>query len=469
MQIGRSDILWNYAATFFKIAAGVLLLPFILKMMSSEEIGIWTIFITISAFIGLLDFGFTPSFTRNVTYIFSGVNNLKVEGFETTWQKNNSINYNLLKSVISAMKWFYFRMSLILFILLITLGSYYIYLILKNYSGDHKEIYIAWGLLCIISTYNLYTLYYDSLLQGKGLIKKSKQIIIVGQLIYLISATILILFGYGLIAVIASQALSVITVRILSYRVFFTKELKEILRFTNSLNYKAILKSIYPNALKIGLTALGGFLVTRSSIFIGSLYLSLDEIASYGITMQLLGIITAIASIYLVTYLPKITQYRVVQNNLAIKKLYIKGQFIILITFIAGGTFLLFFGDWSLALINSKTVLLPKFIFITAVILALLENNHSIAGNIILTKNEVPFYKASLLSGALTILLLIAFFNFTNLGIWVLVIAPGFAQAIYQNWKWPYVVMCDLNIKWKDYLKPMYSFFYLCTNNKETH
>ena len=83
MQITRVDVIWNYAATFLKIAASALLLPFILRMMPSEMVGIWIVFMAITAFASLLDFGFNPSFARNITYIFSGVKVLKINGFES--------------------------------------------------------------------------------------------------------------------------------------------------------------------------------------------------------------------------------------------------------------------------------------------------------------------------------------------------------------------------------------------------
>ena len=82
IQIGREDLYWNYGATFLKIASSALLLPLILRMMSSEMVGIWSVFMTVTAFASLLDFGFCGSFTRNITYVFSGVVKLKKEGFE---------------------------------------------------------------------------------------------------------------------------------------------------------------------------------------------------------------------------------------------------------------------------------------------------------------------------------------------------------------------------------------------------
>jgi len=455
MEIGRKDIFWNFLATFLKIASSVLLLPVILRMMSSEMVGIWSIFMTLTALASLFDFGFNPSFTRNVTYVFSGVRSLKANGYEAINIEDSSVDYNLLKGLITSMRLFYSCISLVVFFLFITIGTLYIQRLLTTYNGDHLDIYIAWILLCIITAYNLYTLYYDCLLQGKGLIKKSKQIIIVGQSFYLLIASILILKGLGLIAIVIAQASSVVIVRTLAYRSFFTAFTKEKLRDAISRPNEEIFRAIYPNALKIGLTILGGLLVNRSAIIFGSLYLTLGQIASYGITMQLIGVITTLAGIYISTYQPKIVQLRVENNQQSIKELYIKGQMILLITFLFGALGLLFIGPWGLHLIGSKTQLMPLIITAIALFVSFLEMNHSIAGGILLTKNEVPFFKASLISGFLVIILLFLFFNFTTLGLFAMIAAPGIAQGLYQNWKWPIVVIQELKITKKDISKSL--------------
>ena len=449
MEIGKKDIFWNYAATFLKIAASVLLMPLILKKLPSEEVGIWSVFITITAFSNLLDFGFNPSFTRNVSYIFSGVTSLRATGYEiVSSDSSGKVDFGLLKGTITAMRWLYLRMSIVL-LTLSTLGSFYIYSLLNNYKGNHNEVYIAWTLLCIINTYNLYTLYYESLLQGKGLIKRSKQIIIVGQSTYILVAAVMILTGYGLIAIVSAQLVSVVIIRWLSYKSFFNKETKSALHSVESRPWKEIITAISPNAVKIGLTILGSFIIQKSSIIIGSLFLPLNEIGSYGITIQLISVIGVLAVIYPLTFQPKIAQLRIENDTISIKNLYIKGQFLLFATFLICGIVLIFAGNWTLHLIKSQTELLPPLMIFVTVVISYLENNHSVAGNILLSKNEVPFFKASLLSGAFTITLLFLFFRLTTLNIWAMILSPGIAQ-LYNNWKWPHEVQKQLNIKRKD-------------------
>lgn len=450
MEIGKKDIFWNYASTFLKIAGGAVLLPFILHMMPAEKVGIWTIFITITSFVGLLDFGFNPSFTRNVTYVFSGVSSLMKNGYDDV-EHNSKVDYGLLKGLIDTMRWFYSRMAILVFILLASLGTFYIHRILNSYNGPKLEVYIAWGFLCLISTYNLYTLYYDSLLQGKGLIKRSKQIVIIGQGVYLTIAAILIMFGFGLIAIVLAQLSSVIIVRTLSYMSFFDSDIKQSIKQSIPKSKDDIFRAVYPNAIKIGLTSLGGFLVTRSAMVIGSFYLSLEQIGSYGITMQLVGVISAMAAIYLSTFNPKIVQLRVENEKVEIKRLYIIGKVLLFFTYLIGSFFLLYVAPWGLSLVGSKTTLLPFSITVFVMIVTFLETNHSTAGSILLTKNTVPFFKASLLSGLITIVLLLLLFKFTTLGIWAMIIAPGIAQGIYQNWKWPMEVHKELKITYRDF------------------
>ena len=72
-NVGKKDFVWTMLATFFKIGAGVLLFPIILKMLPAETVGVWTIFATITQLTFIFDFGFNTSFARNVSYVFSGV------------------------------------------------------------------------------------------------------------------------------------------------------------------------------------------------------------------------------------------------------------------------------------------------------------------------------------------------------------------------------------------------------------
>ena len=442
-NIGKREIIWSYAGTAFMIGAGVLLLPFILHKMPQETVGIWNIFQTITALVLLLDFGFRPTFARNISYIFSGVKTLQRDGVAHTTSESE-VDYGLLKGTLLAMKRFYRWMSMAVFGILATVGTVYFWYILQKYSGDRQDALIAWILLIAINCYNLYTFYYDALLTGKGYVTRTQQINMMGQAVYIGLAIGLIYAGFGLTAIVASQLISTIIRRILTYRVFFTPELKAHLHDVAPQEPKGILQAITPNAVKIGLTQLGGFLVNKSAILIGSAFLTLEQVACYGITLQVMDILARCATVFYQSYLPKLAQCRAENDLNGLKRYYILCTGSLLAVYAVGGVAWIFLGNWALDLIQSQTHFVPTAMLMVMLLISTLEHNHAVSAGFIMADNKIPFFIPSLVSGAATVLLLWIFLSPLQMGIWGLILAPGIAQLAYQNWKWPSVVIKEL-------------------------
>lgn len=442
-HIGKREIAWSYAGTAFMIGAGVILLPFILHKMPQETVGIWNIFQTITFLVLLLDFGFRPSFARNISYIFSGVDSLQKEGVSHT-TADAQVNYGLLKGTLTAMRRFYRWIALAVFGILATAGTAYFYYILQKYSGDRQDALIAWILLIAINCYNLYTFYYDALLTGKGYITRIQQINMLGQTVYISLAIGLIYAGLGLTAIVASQLVATIIRRVLTYYVFFTPELKAHLREAEADEPKDILGAITPNAIKIGLTQLGGFLVNKSALLIGSAFLTLEQIACYGITIQVMDILARCATVFYQSYTPKLAQCRAENDLSGLKRYYILCIGSLWTVFLLGGLAWILLGNWALQLINSQTPFVPIVMLCVLLLINALEHNHAVSAGFIMADNKIPFFIPSLVSGAATVLLLWIFLGPLHWGIWGLILAPGLAQLAYQNWKWPSVVIKEL-------------------------
>lgn len=448
-NIGRKDIVWSYASAFFMVGAGVILLPFILNKLSAEAVGIWSVFQTVTALVILLDFGFRPSFARNISYIFSGVKQLQTEGVERVDAADSEIDYSLLKAALSAMRKFYGWISLAVLLILATGGTLYFHCaLLPKYSGGQTDVIVAWILLIVINCYNLYTFYYDALLTGKGYIKRSQQIAILGQSIYIGLAIALLYAGCGLAAIVGAQLVSTLIRRVLTYRVFFTKELRERLKNADasgsSQSAKEVLAAISPNAIKVGLTCIGGFLVTKASVLISGGMLPLDQTASYGITLQVMDILVRCGEVFYQSYTPKLAQCRAEKDMQRLRRYYTYSIGSLVAVFALGGLCWIWLGDWALDLIHSETRFVGTTMLIALLVINLLEHNHSVSAGFIMADNKIPFFIPSLLSGAATVVLLILFVRVFGMGLWGLILAPGIAQLAYQNWKWPSVIIREL-------------------------
>lgn len=451
MQIGRKDVAWNFAATFMRIASGLIVLPLVLRLLPSQEVGLWNIFLTIGSIATLLDFGFSNAFSRNITYIFSGVKELKAKGYIAVDQNDTSIDYGLLRSVIYAMRRYYGILAGIFLLLFIVVSPFYLSTILEKYSGNAHEVWVAWFTYGVLVAYQLYTYYYGALLIGRGYIKKSMQIIVVAQSARIIITAIFLLYGLGLISLVIGMFISDILNRTLSYLAFYDKEIAHKIKESAITPVREIMKIMTPNAIKIGLTTIGGFLINKSVILIAPLYLSLSDIGSYGTTKQFIDLIVSIGAIWFSTFYPQITQYRVSEDKEGVKRLYIKGQLCLITVFIICGLGLIYVGPLALELIKSKTHLLSSGMIAIFLLTIFLESNQGMSRNILLTKNEVPFAKATVISGFVSVFVLYIFLSYTNLGLWGMILVPAFVQAAYQNWKWPSQVIVELKMTIMDY------------------
>ena len=445
-DIGKKDLVWTILATFFKLGAGVLLFPFILNKLPAQTIGIWTIFTSVGVISTLLDFGFNQSFARNVAYVFSGVKNLQKQGYQTLNEDNipdELIDYNLLKSTIRAMRFFYSRVALFLFLFLISVGTLYIHSILNDYTGNQSEIYVSWIIVCLNQSYSLYTLYFESLLYGRGLVKRSNQFVLLGYLMYVTVAVVFLMLGYGLIAIVSAQFISNIIIRLGASISFFTKGIKEKLKYADDSNYKDVLTAISSNAVKVGLSALGSFVINKSSTFLGPYFVSLADMGAYGVTLQLINVVASVSQVFTNVYIPKVFQWRVEKKMEKIKHIFYTSSLILFVVFLGSYVVVLFFGNWTLNLMHSNTQLISNGLLSLLFIHTYLSTNHANAAQYLLSKNEVPFFKASLWSAFFTLILFIIFEVFLDLKLVGMILAPTIAQLVYQNWKWPLEVIKD--------------------------
>jgi len=301
--------------------------------------------------------------------------------------------------------------------------------------------------------YEFYTCYYNSLMSGRGLIKRNMQIIIFSQTIRILVSVICLLLRFGIISMIIGMLVSDIVNRTLSYYSFYDKKIKAEIKKAPVMPVIEVMKVMAPNAFKIGLTTLGFFALSQAITLISPFYLTLPEVAQYGISKQMVSLIFSIGGTWFGTFYPQLTQYRVRNENDSVKRLYVKAILIVTIIFIAAGSGLLLLGNPILKMIHSKTFLLNDWFLLLMIIFSFFEACQSISTSTLLTKNEVPFFKSVLLSGTGSLVLLFIMFKFTNLGVLSMILAPGIALSVYHNWKWPYMVIKDLKIKPIDFYR----------------
>ena len=450
--LSKKDVVWGYFAQFFSLATGLITLPLILNMLSTEEIAMNYLMITIGSLVSLFDFGFAPQFGRNITYIFSGAQELRKEGIETS-STSNEVNYRLLATMIHTARYVYRRIGFIVLFVMLTFGTLYIAKATNGFSIVNNSL-IIWVVYSFSTFFNIYYSYYSSLLLGKGLIKESKQASVYTSLLKIILTFAFIYGGLGLLGVALANLISPFANRFISYFYFFTQDLKckiSSYKISNSEKIE-LFKIIWYNSKKLGLVFLGSYAISKLGMFLAGLFLSPGEVASYGLMLQLIGIISGIASTLFSVYQPKFAELRVQNKNELLIRNFAFTQNVFHIFFILGAAFLVLCGPPLLTIIGSNAVLPSTFILVFYSIIMLLEGNHSNFATFIVTKNSIPFVKPSLIGGAAIGIGSYLSLQFTSLGILGLVLVQGLSQIVYANWKWPLVVCREFHISFPSFI-----------------
>lgn len=455
IKISKADIIWSYFGFFLNIATGLIILPFLLRYLSSQEIGLWYTFMSISALVNLLDFGFSPTLTRNISYAWGGSQKLKKVGIgnETT---QGEPNYLLLKNVFHVTKKIYLIISLISGVFLLTAGTFYILSITKEIDGNRHLI--AWGIFCLGIFFNLYFSYWTPLLRGIGAIKQGQIASIISRTLQILITIVGVLLSLNLIAVAFAYLISGFVLRQISKKYFLKNVNKEALfqreytTMKSNVEFKETFAIMWHNAWRLGLVSLGAFLITQSNTLLCSSFLGLKVTASYGFTLQLFTILAALSSTLYSIFLPELNIAFLHKENKKIKEIIALCTLINWIIYLLGALFIILFGQRLLILMNSQVVILPTGLLIFMSIFLFLENNHSMFATFISSENKIPFIKAAMISGSAIIIISTILVKTTNLGLSGLLISQAIVQLAYNNWKWPYVIFKKFKLSPKNML-----------------
>ena len=442
--ITKKDIVWNYIALFFNMGAGVIVLPLILHYLTAEEIGLNYLMLTISSMVALIDFGFAPQIGRNITYALSGANRVEREGLHD--QASVEPNFRLLAIVIEGAKYIYRRLSMVVLILMLTLGTYYIHYVTHGFKDVDNTLWI-WIVFCVSNYFNIYFIYYRSLLTGSGKIYESSVSIILSKLTYIIVCGVLAIYGFGLVSIVAANMLAPLVLFLYSHKIFYTPELiKKIPVDIQKDEIKEAISGIWYNAKKLGINSLGSFAILKLNVFLVGLFLPLPIVGSFGILTQVIPTLSSVATALFHSYQPQIASLQVRHDKVAITKKLSLTVVVYWLTMVLGGIALILLLPWVLKIIGSNAAIPPMYISILYLFVMILEGNHTIFATVIVTSNRVPFVSAGLISGALIGVLMFLSLKFTTLDLFGVVLAQGVVQLAYNNWKWPKYVLNDLKI-----------------------
>lgn len=457
ISITKKDILWSYLAQFFNLATGLITLPLILSLLTPDEVGFNYILVSINSIVALFDMGFSSQFAKYLTYVFSGAQSIYKEGIPDEY--SNEVNEHLIASIIVSAKKIYFYISLIAFVCLITFGSWYIYNISDGFSIIDNTL-IIWVVFCISSFFNVYFLYFNAFLLGKGLVKETKQAQVLSRILQILITFVMLVCGCGLLSVVVANLFAPFIFRLLAYNKFYTDDIIKIIRSNeiNSAEIKGIFNILLHNCKKLGVIGVLSSAIGYASTLIVGKYMTLSEVGSYGLMVQLVGVVMGLATIHFNSVVPEFASLMIMKNTKRVSETFGLSMFYF-ITISILGLIGLSIAPPIFRFLNFNTQL-PNFsIVLVYYIYKFFEQNQSLYSHLFLIKNDLRFYPSAVITGVVSFVALWISL-YLGFGIMGVVIAQAIPLFLYSAWKWPLEATIYFSINKDDILlSPLKSLY----------
>ena len=444
--VTKKDVAWNYIAQIVNFGSGLFLLPIILNKLSAEEIGMNYLMQSVVFMIALISAEFSRQLGRNITYVLSGAQTIEKEGV-TENVKEGEVDYHLLSIILSTTKALYRFIAFSVLVLMLTVGSVYMYNATDGFNNVDNSL-VIWGLFSLSTFINIYFTYYNSFLSGAAMVMEFNKITILTRMVYIFVSIIFLFCGYGLMSIVIGQIISPFLGYYYAHSKFYTPELKENLSpfKTSKEEIKEAFKTIWFTTKKNIFDCFGLYLVNQSGTLLIGGFLSLVEVASYGLMLQLFQILASLARGVFASYLPMLFKHRVMKNKVLFVKDFSLSMFVFWVTYIIGGLSIIYLAPPVFGIIHSNSELPQRLILYIYMLNGVLEINHELCSNAIVAKNEVPFMKASILGGIGVFVVNYVTLYFSLWGMLGVVLGQLIIQSLYNHWKWPKYILDDLGI-----------------------
>lgn len=439
IQVTKSGYLWNYAAVIFKLGTAVLLLPLVLRLLSSEQLGMWYVFQAVNSFVVLFQSGFSPTFARNIAYCWTGATSLVKKGVTTKRSADGLPNFALLGKLVAASQALYRIVAFVLTALMLSFGSLYVTSVSE---GLPIMSYIpAWILYCLAAFLNIYFSYYESLLRGIGDLPNVNKSTIISSITQLIIVALLLLAGCGILSCAIGFLFQGLVFRFLCRRSFWNnyaikRNLPKCLAVSRE-ELAELFQAISYNAVRDTIVSIANYMVSTATTVISSLMLGLADTGAYSVSLQ---VVNAIASVSFVA---------LTVNQPALQSAYAAGD-IGRERRLTGETIFLFVSLFVVCVILCGTVAMPlltyikqgfiydKSLFIILCLYMFVWRLYSLSATLITNTNQTPYMEAFIISAVMSVALSVLCIRILNMGTYGLVIGPLVSQLVYNAWKWPH-------------------------------
>jgi len=446
-RLRSSTVAWSWVFNGLRLATGLLLLPLVLRKLSTTELGMYYVFLSQVALAPVIDFGFSPTILRFVSYAMGGAETIQAHGVSKS--TGSGPNFGLLWQLFFTTRALYRVMALIVLVILGVWGTYIVELRIHE-TPSPNVTRVAWLITLLATILNVYSSWAPVFLRGMNEVLISVRITVLASVVRFVLAAGLLLAGAGLMSLPLGDLSGSLIQQVVARRTCLRR-----LRRQPGLVKADVwqnLRIMWPNSWRQGLLSLAGYFTVNANTTICLSVLGLAANARYGLSIQLLGVISGMSSVWIQVKWPLIGQQLARHDYAATQRTLWSRMWLTYLTFLAMAAGLLICGQPLLRMFGSGKQMLPLAWLALLVFSSFLDTQVSIWGALIATGNRVPYLWPSVAASLLAFALSLTLVHTTSLGIGAFVLSPLLAHSLFNYWYWPIYAARGIQTSWARFM-----------------
>jgi len=429
----NSTVLWSWILNLLRLASGLILLPLVLRLFTTEDLGMYYVLLSLAALAPIVDFGFGPTIDRFVSYAMGGAETIEAHGVPKPGTSKDP-NYPLLWQLLATTRSLYRWMTLALFVILGIWGTYSVELRI-NETSSPLITRLAWATTLAATLVDIYSNWWCIFLRGLNEVRAAARIGAMAMAVRCVIAVALLLAGAGLLSLpIAGMASSYIQ------RYFARRRCLMLLKASppeNKADLKKTFRILWPNSWRLGVQMMSGYLTINANTNICLHAFGLAGNAKYGLSVQLIGIAVTMAYVWTLTKWPIINQYRTRREHSLMQQVLWPRIWLQTFTYFGLAGAVVLCGPILLQWEGSGKEMLPLTWMLLLMLGGFLDLQFTTWGTLISTENRLPYLWPTVATNVLSLALSLTLVNYTSLGLGGLVLGPLLAGCVFNYWYWP--------------------------------
>jgi len=296
--------------SFASKALGLLMLtPVLLVRFEPSEITVWYLLLTLISLQTLADFGFSTTFSRAISYTLSGVEKLAdVHSRTTRLEGPFLMNRNLMIQVLSTMRFIYFRMAVIAFLVIGVAGTAILWTPIQR-TAIPQYAWVAWTFTLFTIGITFWGNFLSAYLQGINKIALLRQSEAAWTIAGLFVATTIAWFGGGLLPIIGAYQLFNIGNVFWNWHLSARSHEGVLLESSSKILDRDVFGFVWPAAWRSGLGAISSVMLVQHFPAVVFAHLAVPEVsAAFMLSSRIMSAIVQIAQAPFYSKIPTLSR-----------------------------------------------------------------------------------------------------------------------------------------------------------------